>query len=312
MSNIPNGYEVVTQSIPDGYEVVGESIADEPKFITNILGEKVPDTTQQLQDLGRGAMKGFADVGESVTSLFGNAENPVSKEFQTSADYWEGSTVRPKAAAVGEFAADELTGIATGASAGKIFDKLNDLRRTAIGKNAIKKIDEIYEDIVRAIGTDKAEAALAVTKPIKEAASDGSWKPKPFYGSPIEVSAKNATVKVKDALADSPAVRAVMGANNVPSTGVPSVQVAERLFGKKIPIISDASDIMGGLINKALPFTKSQAMSVRQEFIDTMTGKGYSSKEALKAFNDYVTAESKLGNRVGTATGALLGGSTAN
>ncbi len=114
---------------------------DDEHRIVNALGEIIPRPQQQLQDIGRGAMKGFADVGESVASLFGNYENPVSKDFLDASQYWADEQVRPESGAVGETASDTLVG----GSVGKLFGKTM-LRKTAKdGIDNMKKMDDVYK-----------------------------------------------------------------------------------------------------------------------------------------------------------------------
>ncbi len=135
-NSIDDWVEIPSQVDPRDPQAQGRP--SEEKFTTNALGERVPDTMQQVQDFGRGAMKGFADAGESITSLFGNVENPVSKEFLGASQYWADEQIRPSAGSVGEGIADELTGGAVGGPVGKLLGLGRKAYHGAITKNVAR------------------------------------------------------------------------------------------------------------------------------------------------------------------------------
>ncbi len=273
---------------------------DEEKFTVNALGEKVPDTMQQMQDFGRGVMKGFADAGESTTSLFGGYENPVSKEFLDASRYWADEQIRPEAGSVGEGIADEFTGAAVGGVAGRAADSLFGIGKRMIGQRAINRVkksaDNINEAHVNA-GGDDIPIAFTNTKKLMP---DGKV---PDYSAAIDIPHK---------LTDQG--KAIVKANTLDITEatmkqLPAVAMAENILGK-IPIVSSIGRlIVDASVRGVSPFSGKAAIRVRNDFTDKLVAKGYSIDKARKIWAKMIESQSDISAKTGTATGALLGAS---
>ena len=258
--------------------------------IVNALGEIIPRPQQQLQDIGRGAMKGFADVGESITSGFGNYRNPVSEKFLTASQFWADEQVRPESGSIGEVLSDELVGGIAGGLVGKSVDSLWKGLKTLTGASGNRELRKIKEYVDRAIVND--DSKITSYLPDKELVYKGT---EPYYGANVLLgstpnkgsNAKRITDSIDDIVEDSskPIVTSMV----------------ERLFGRKVPVLSTGTDAL------LSPVSGKAALRLRGDYVKGLMDKGYTNAQAMRMYDTIIKQQHNVGSKLGTATGALLG-----
>ncbi len=278
------------EDMPISRDTVATGKPEDEHRIVNALGEIIPRPQQQLQDIGRGAMKGFADVGESITSGFGNYRNPVSEEFLGASQYWADEQVRPESGSVGEVLADELVGGVAGGLVGKGVDSLWKGLKTLTGASGNKELRKIKEYVDRAIVND--DSKITSYLPDKELVYKGT---EPYYGANVLLGSTPDK--------GSNAKRIVDGIDDiVEDSSKPIVtSMAERLFGKKVPVLSTGTDAL------LSPVSGKAALRLRGDYVKGLMDKGYTNAQAMRMYDTIIKQQHNVGSKLGTATGALLG-----
>jgi hypothetical protein len=272
-----------------------------------------------LTDVVLGAGAGVNETLADIINLFDGDGNAVADWLKQGAESLRTKQFSDGAAsAVGEELGSMATtapiGSAVGNVAGKAYDIANKAMRSRTGTNAVNKLLGVKDTLNRALKTDEADNVFEYVFRNKELSPRGM---RTRYNTDIQLAGKKPGVVGEAFTADktaTPVTRRVLDNANMtslPDNGMLAVKGAERLFGSKIPLLSDISDTVGKYVNRlAAPLNKNAAVKVREQFINELMDQGYSRQAGLDAFEKYVLQRSNLSDTLkkpGSAIGALFG-----